>query len=185
MKLIFIFSIVFFQIFFIYLVKIMKVVRTLGIDAFMDDEMLPLFLGNKDVETVRTPESCVPGKTTFLRAKPGITYFAENLPLAAIVFIKIRFWGVTAWTFTVIINVADGTSADRFYGFTVAPLDVRNVITVVPNFVVKDFWKFVDFKLLVFRGLGIIKSPLLERNKSANKIKKLADNFLLVFDVLK
>lgn len=119
------------------------------------------------------------GKAAFIRAEAGITYFTENLSLTAIVFIKVRLGGITAWTLTVIIDVAGRTSPDRLYSFNIAPLNVRNVITIVPDFVVKDLRKFINFKFLVFWGVGIIEHPLLKRNKSANKIKKFTDNFII------
>lgn len=116
----------------------------------MNDEILLLFLGSKDIEKVRTPEGCTSGKTAFLRTKLSTTYFTENLSFSAVVLIKVRLRGITAWVFTVIIDVTEGTSFDKLYGFTIMPLDVRNVITIVPYFVIKNIWEFVDFKLLVF-----------------------------------
>ena len=37
-----------------------------------------------------------------------------------------------------------------------------------------DFWKFVHFELLIFWRMGIIESPLLKRDISANKVNKPA-----------
>ena len=33
-----------------------------------------------------------------------------------------------------------------------------------------DFWKFVYFELLIFWRMGIVESPLLERDISADKV---------------
>jgi hypothetical protein len=53
-ELIFILSVVLFQILFVNLFEVVKVVGTFRIDAFMDDEVLPVLFGNKDVVAVRT-----------------------------------------------------------------------------------------------------------------------------------
>ncbi len=112
----------------------------------MDDEVLPLFPGNKGIEAVRTPERGVSVKAAFIRSEPGITHLTENLPFAVVVFIKIRLGSIAAWTLTVIRNITDRASAYR----SIAPLNVRDVITIVTDFAWKNFWKFIDFKLLVF-----------------------------------
>ena len=47
MEFVFIFAIVFFQMLFINLLKVMKIVRTLGVNAFMDNKVFTVFLVNK------------------------------------------------------------------------------------------------------------------------------------------
>ena len=50
------------------------------------------------------------------------------------------------------------------------------------DFEICDERKFVSFEFLILWGVGIIKSPLPERNESADKRKKIADNPLLVLN---
>jgi hypothetical protein len=59
MEFIFVLAIVFLKIFFIYFFKIIKVIGTFGIDAFMDNEVLSVFLRNKSVVAVRTFKSVI------------------------------------------------------------------------------------------------------------------------------
>ena len=66
-------------------------------------------------------------------------------------------------------------------GFTITALNWFDRLTVFPLVVLKkelpvlfdkgfDDRKLIDFKFLIFWRMGIIKSPLFERNISANKI---------------
>ena len=71
----------------------------------------------------------------------------------------------------VLRNITFLASGNRFQGYVVAELVVNEKIVPVPVLLVTDdFWKYISFEFLVFRGVGIIKSPLLERNIFANKL---------------
>ena len=75
MKFIFIF--VFFNICFINLFKVVKIVRTIVINAFMYNKVLPVFLLYKGMVAVRTFESDVLGKTSVrIRTKMRLTDLA-------------------------------------------------------------------------------------------------------------
>ena len=68
-------------------------------------------------------------------------------------------------------DVAFLTSGDGFYLKTVPAIKVRDQETPVPLMLDDlDFWKFVHFELLIFWRMGIIESPLLERDISADKV---------------
>ena len=68
-------------------------------------------------------------------------------------------------------NVTFLASDNRLQGFVVAELVVSQKIILVPVLLVADdFWEFIGFEFLVFRGVGIIESPLLERNVFADKL---------------
>ena len=56
MKFIFIFSVIFSEIILIDFFEIPDVIRTFGIDAFVHDEMLTVFLWNERMSTVRASE---------------------------------------------------------------------------------------------------------------------------------
>ena len=66
-------------------------------------------------------------------------------------------------------------------GFTIAPLNRRHSFTIAPGVVLQkelpvlfdkrfDDRELIHFELLVFRRVRVIKSPLLERDVSADKI---------------
>ena len=56
MEFVFIFAIVFIQILFIDFTKIVKVVRAIRIDTFMDDEVLAVLFWNEGIPTVWAAE---------------------------------------------------------------------------------------------------------------------------------
>lgn len=89
MEFIFIFTIVFIQILFIDFTKIVKVVRTLGVHTFMDDEVLAVLFGNEGIPTVRAAELDL-GKTAFFGRESGITDLAEKLSFVTVVLVRIR-----------------------------------------------------------------------------------------------
>ena len=185
MKLIFTFSVVFIKIFFINLFEVGEIIRTFGIHTFMNNEVFTGLAWNKGIQAVRAAECCCPGKSAFVRTELSGTDLAENLAFGTIVFIKISFRGITAWTFTVIINVAFRTSGNRLDFPAIFPFDVRNVVMVIPRLVMEYLRQFINLEFLIFWRMGIIENPLLERNISANKSKKVANNSLQVLNVLK
>lgn len=67
---------------------------------------------------------------------------------------------------------------------TITFFKVRNQLFVSPVLTeVCDERERVRFKFLILWGMGIIKRPLSERDVSADKGKKIADNLLLVLNV--
>ena len=62
------------------------------------------------------------------------------------------------------------------------PFEVRNVVFVIPFFVIDYFWELINLEFLIFGRMGIIEDPLLKGNISADKIKKPADLFMLVLN---
>ena len=131
MELIFVFSIVLFEICLINFFKTVEVIRTLGIDAFMDDEILAVFLWNKGVATVWTPEFNR-RKTAFFRRKSGIADFTQELPFGTIIPVKKRFWSIAAGAGAVIRNVTFRTAAYGADFLAVSFFIVRDQIFVSP-----------------------------------------------------
>ena len=83
-------------------------------------------------------------------------------------------------------NVTFRPTADRADFLTITFFIVRDEIFISPVLAeVSDQRKFINLELLVFWGMGIIKSPLLKGNISADKVKKPADLFMLVLNKLK
>ena len=89
----------------------------------------------------------------------------------SVIAVKIRLWGTARRAGAVLGDVAFLTSGDGFYLNTVPVLKVRDQETPVPLMLDDlDFWKLIHFELLIFWRMGIIESPLLERNISADQV---------------
>ena len=74
----------------------------------------------------------------------------------------------------------------RTNGFVVTILIIGDEIYPIPFlFIGNDFWKLINLEFLILWRVGIIKSPLLERDVSTDKVNKPADLFMLVLNELK
>ncbi|GAA6316929.1 hypothetical protein F310043J5_14350 [Anaerostipes hominis (ex Lee et al. 2021)] len=90
--------------------------------------------------------------------------------------------GATAY----IWNITLGPAVDGTDFLTVTFFKVRNQFLVSPVLTeISDERKLVRFEFLILWRMGIIKSPLPERNVSADKGKKIANHSLLVLNVVK
>ena len=115
------------------------------------------------------------GESTFIRGESCVTDFTEKLSLGTVIFVQKGFWGITSWAGASIRNITFGAAADRVEFFAIAFFVIRNELLISPVLVeVGDERKFVNLELLIFWGMGIIKSPLFERNVSAYKVNKPA-----------
>ena len=133
--------------------------------------MLPFFFGNECLATVRAPQGELPGEAVFIWRKICIAYLAFQLPGFTVIPVKIRLWGATGGAGAVFRDVAFLTSGDGFYFELVSVFKVRDQETPVPFLLDGlNFWEFVHFELLIFWRMGIIESPLLERDISADKV---------------
>ena len=77
-QLILIFSVVFVQVLFINLFKVMEIVWALGIHTFVNDKVFTLLFGNKGIVAVWTAE-LYRRKTTVSGGKTSVTDFAQKL----------------------------------------------------------------------------------------------------------
>jgi len=172
-ELVFVLSVVLIQMFFINLLKIMEIVRTFGIYTLVYDEVLTILFMDESVLTVRTTK--FERRMSILNWRElGLADFTHELPFCSIVFVEIDFWSITARTLTVIIYVAFGSTTYRFNRFViifVTPLEISHKIMVIPGLNIKNKWKFINLKFLILWRMGIIKSPLLERYVSTDKVK--------------
>ena len=160
----------------------MEVVRTFWIYAFVDNKVFAVFLMSQRVIAVRAFEGVGLWKTVFFRRECGGAYFAQDLSFWTIILVEIRLWSIATWTATVVINITFRTAADRFDFLAILPFEVRNVVFVIPFFVIDYFWELINLEFLIFGRMGIIEDPLLKGNISADKIKKPADLFMLVLN---
>ena len=94
--------------------------------------------------------------------------------------------GITGRAGTMFWNITIAMSKNRLNGFVVTLFVIGNKIFPVPLLLIGyDFWKLINLELLVLGRMGFIKSPLLERNVSTDKVNKPADLFMLVLNELK
>ena len=171
MKFVFILSEVLQQILLINFLQIVEIVRTLGIHAFMEDEVFPFFFSYKSFPAVRTAQGKLLREAVLFGREVGAAYFAAELSGFAIIAVEIKLRSTTGRTMAIIRDVAGFPPGDRLDLFAVTVFKVRDEELPVPLMLMKlDSGKFIDFKFLVFRGMGIIKCPLLEWDVSADKI---------------
>ena len=185
MELIFILAIILFEVILIHLFEVVEVVRAFRIDTFVEDEVLPLFLWDEGVAAVRAAQ--LHGReAAFSRGEPGVTDLAQHLPFGAVVSVEVRHGGITARAGAVLWDVAFRAAVYGADLFAIAFFVVRDkffISPVLPE--VSDQRKLVDLELLVFGGMGIIKSPLLERDVSADEHDQPAVLLVKVLNKLK
>ena len=105
--------------------------------------------------------------------------------LFAIIPHEIVYRGVTGRAGTMLWNITIAMPKNRLNGFVITLFVIGNKIFPVPLLLIGyNFWKFINSELLVLWRMGIIKSPLLERNISTDKVNKPADLFMLVLNKL-
>lgn len=103
-----------------------------------------------------------------------------NVSRSDIILLFNPIYGYTSlyYLVTVVINITFRTAADRFDFLAILPFEVRNVVFVIPFFVIDYFWELINLEFLIFGRMGIIEDPLLKGDISADKIKKPADLFM-------
>ena len=163
----------------------MEIIGAFGIDTLMYDKVLAVFLWDQSIATVRAAQFHR-GESTFIRGESRITDLTEELSLGTVVFVQKRFRCITTGTGAGVRDITFGSAADRTDLFAIAFFVVRDEIFISPVLTeISDQRKLINFELLVFGGMGIIKSPLLKGNISADKVEKPADLFMLVLNKLK
>ena len=170
MELIFVLAVILFEVLRIHLFQVVEVVRAFGIDALVQDKVFAFLFWNKGMPAVGAAQ--LQGReAAFSRRKPGRTDLAEELPFGAVILVKKRFRGVTAWAGAVVRDIAFRASADGTDFLAIAFFVVRDEFFVRPVLSeIGDQREFINLELLVLRGMGIIESPLLERNISADQV---------------
>ena len=170
MELIFILAEIFFKVLLIHFSEVVEIVRAFGVDALMEDKVSAFFFGDEGISTVRAAQ-LYGRESAFGRRKPCGTDLTEELPFGTVILVKEGFWCMTAGAGAAIRDIAFRAAADRADFFTIAFLVIREEVFVVPVLTeVGNEREFVDLELLVFWGMGIIKSPLLEGDVSADEV---------------
>lgn len=170
MEFIFIFPIILVEVILIHLFQIMEIVRTFRVYTFVQDEIFPVFLWNKGIAAMRAAQ-LNRRKTAIRRGEPGGTDLAEKLPFGTVVPVEKRLRGITTWAGAIVRDVTGRTAADRTDLLAITLFVVREKFFVSPVLAeVGDQREFINLEFLVFRRMGIIKSPLFEWDVSADKI---------------
>ena len=179
MEFIFVFSIILGKVFLIHFFKIVEIVRTFWVNAFMYAEELTVFFWNEGISTVRTgkAERCC---DDFAGGEGLTTDFTLVLTVTTVIVVDVVMWGATQRTDDILRNGFTIAALNWFYRFTVFPLVVFQ--KKLP--ILFDNRKLINFKFWILGRMRVIKSPLFERYMSANKVKKPADLFMLVLNVV-
>ncbi len=137
--------------------------------------MLPFFLRDQRLTAMGTPECEVLGKAIILWRKVRMANLAFKLSGLAVIAVKKRLRGTTGRAGAVLRDVTFFTASDGFYLNIVAVFKVRNEEMPVPFLLDDlDLREFIHFKFLIFGGMGIIESPLPERDISADEVDQPA-----------
>ena len=184
MKFVFMFTVILIQMFFINSGEVMQIEGALRVDAFVDAEELAVLFGDEGVSAVRADETDRRGDN-LPRDERLATDLALILSIPPIVIIEKVVRGPTEWTDNILRDGFAVTALDRFDGFAILPEKVfEEELPVLFDERLND-GEAVSGKLLVFRGVGIIESPLLERNISADEIQEPANRFILFLNYSK
>ena len=147
----------------------MKIVGAFWIYTFMYAEKLPVFLRNKGMSTMRAHQSdrsC----SGFTRSKSLTAGFALILAVSTIVVVYKVMRGTAHRTDDIFGDGFPIPSLDWSESFFVFPLIVFQKELPVLFVECFDDRELVNLKFLVPGRMGIIESPLSERDISADKI---------------
>ena len=147
----------------------MKIVRAFRVYTFMNTEEFTVFFSNKSFTTVRAYQS--KRSCDFFAGNESLTTnFALILTVTTIVIVDVMMGGTAKWAYSFFGNRFTVTALNFLYRFTVLPLIVFK--KELPILFDKSFdnRKLVNLEILIFWRVGIVESPLFERDVSANKI---------------
>lgn len=181
---VFAFSTEFLKVFLINFLQVMQVVGALEVHAFMDGEVLAVFFRDEGMPAMGAEES-YRGGNLFTGNKSLSTDFTQELPMAAIIVVNVVVRGPAKRT--------DGIIRD---GFAIPALNWLHRLAVFPLVVFEeelpvlfdkgfDNGECIRLKLLVFRRVGVIKSPLLKRDISADEVNQPAILLIKVLNSFK
>ena len=148
----------------------MQIIRAFGVNTFVYDKVFTVFLGKQRVGTMRTTK--LKGReSAVLRREFGRADATEELSFGTFVFIEKRFRCIASWVGAVVRNITFRPAFDRANFLTLTLFKVRDEIFVIPVLPkVGDQRVLINHELLIFGRMGTIKSPLLKRDISADKV---------------
>lgn len=163
MKLVLILSVILQEILLVHVLEVVDIVRAFRVHALMKEEVFPFLLSNESFSAVGTAQGKLLGEAVFLGREVGTAYFVAELPGFAVIAVEIRLRGTAGRTAAAFRDIAFFPSRDGLDLFTITVFKVRDQELPVPVVGMdRDPWEFINLEFLVFWGMGIIKSPLLE-----------------------
>ena len=152
------------------LLEVVQVERALRIDALVDPEELAALHCNQGMVAVGTLQG--ERLSGISAGDEGLaTDLASVLTAPAGVVIDVLVRSTADRTDRFFRDVPSVAPAHRFHRLTILPLVVLEQEFPVLFFERDDKGWLVNRELLVLRGMGIVKRPLLERNVSADKVQ--------------
>ena len=150
----------------------------------MNAKEFTVFLGNECIAAMRAGEAEWSGNI-FARREGLSTDFTLKLTVAAVVIVYVMMRRTAKRADGIIRNGSAVTTLNWSHRFTILPLIVFK--KELPVLFDKGFdnGKLIDLKFLILWRMGIIESPLFQRNISADKVNKPADLLMLVLNKLK
>ena len=168
-ELVLVLAIAFSQVFLIDFLEVVQVVGALGVDAFVEDEVLPVLFRDQGMAAVGAAQ-LHGGEAAVLRGEPCIAYLAENLAFGAVVPVEVWHGRVAAGAGAVLGDIAFRAAVHGPDLLPIALFDIGDELPVGPSLSeVGDEGQFVCLEFLVFGGMGIIESPLSEWDVSADE----------------
>ena len=169
MELIFVLAVILFEVVLINLFQVVKIVSAFGVDTFMEDKVFPLFFGDEGVPAVRA-DKADGGRDLFTGNESLAADFALVLPVAAVIIVEVMVRSAAERTDGIFRDRPAITSLDGFHGSAILPEIVfEEELPVLFNEGFDDR-EFVDPEFLILRGVGVVKSPLFERDISADEV---------------
>ena len=139
------------------------------------DTSVAIFLVYQGVIAIRATKVQRRKTVAFCRRKAGITDFTEKLTFRTVVPVEVDGRCFTAQAGTLLRNIAFLPAAHRFDELSIPFLPVRDQFLIGPILFIRlNEWKFIHLEFLVLGGMGVIESPLLKRDISADKVDQPA-----------
>ena len=163
------FAMVFLEVLPVHLFQAVEVVGAFRVHALVDDKVFPFFLRGEGFAAVGAAQFHG-GEAALAGGEPGGADLAQELALGAVIPVQEGFRGITAGAGAVAGDVTSRPATDRADLSAVAFFVVGDELFVSPVLAeVGDQRELVNLEFLVSGGMGIIKSPLLKRDISADK----------------
>lgn len=170
MELVLVLAVVFSKVLLIDLFEVVEVVGAFWVDAFVEDEMLPVLFGSQGVAAVGAAEGIAFGEAVVIRGEVGIADLALDLAFGTIVAIEVGLGSLAVRAGAVLWDVTFLTPGHRIDLPAILVLKVGDKELPVPLCLMGVYpGELICLELLVFGGMGVIESPLFERNVSADK----------------
>ena len=132
--------------------KVVQIVGTLEIVAFVNSKMLSVFDGNQCTAAVRTSKDILLVKPVPIRGKTSTADGAAELTFGAVVLVEILHGSTAVRTAGISGNVAVAATFYRLDGFAVVFLEAFDERFPVPVIIeILETWKDIRLELLVFR----------------------------------